>query len=94
MEKKVEVVALKVINACEVAGCTGEHKFTGMTTTSNPPGFQHQCTKCKELSMLTKQYPYIEFVELSPPPAPETQSGKKKKKGSAELEVAPEAKSA
>jgi hypothetical protein len=45
MELKQEVKSYKIEYTCDECKA-GTMKFTGLTLTSNPPQYEHQCTNC------------------------------------------------
>ena len=50
---------------CPIDGCDGEMKAGGMVLTSNPPFYQHFCTKCGHTEYVHgKTYPYYDFIPV------------------------------
>ena len=64
-EKIRPVKAVLKTLACSIDGCDGEMQVGGMVLTSNPPFYQHFCTKCGYTEYIHgKTYPHYDFVPV------------------------------
>jgi rubrerythrin len=65
MEERKEVKAFKVAMICERCN-EGEMKYTGITFSTDPPKYQHQCPVCGYKKSYTKIYPNVEYEVVKP----------------------------
>ena len=63
MKKEVEMITVKVSQMCDVKGCKGEYKPTGMCLTSHPAKYPHVCTICRDTQTFLTKYPAISYNE-------------------------------
>lgn len=64
-EKIRPVKAVLKTLSCPTDGCDGEMQAGGMVLTSNPPFYQHFCTKCGYTEYIHgKTYPYYDFIPV------------------------------
>lgn len=58
-ERRVEVKTFEVDYACDVDGCDGLMRPTGMSLMSHPPKFTHACTVCGARRAFDVRYPAL-----------------------------------
>lgn len=60
-ESTNELKTVRVTMNCDAPNCKGEMRFMGMTLTSYPPQYPHQCTVCKTNRTFWVLYPEIRY---------------------------------
>ena len=63
METRKEVKVFKVVMMCPKCN-EAEMEYTGITFSTNPPKYQHQCPVCGYKDSYIKTYPSVEYEEV------------------------------